>query len=295
MKPAKIQDPDEQTKPLLTVGRFQSYKILFTTNHRFRRFWLAGVISQIGNWFNYIGIFVLLTKLTGSGGAVSWFLIAKFIPTTFLGPAAGVIADRLPRKAIMIISDLLRVFIVLGFLLVRGPGQVWLVYVLALVQESIWTFNDPARKASVPNLCSSDELILANAISGATWSIMLAFGAALGGFVTHLYGWETAIVIDAATFLVSAIMLAGLDLPHSPPKKKEKPSWHDLTGITDLREGIKYVYRHKEVLDQSEVLREKTKERMKAADLTVDEAKLQKEQSETAIKLNEATQRNLGG
>jgi len=237
----------EEPKPFLAVGRFQSYKILFTTNHRFRRFWLAGVISHLGNWFNYIAIFVLLTKLTGSGGAVSWFLIAKFIPTAFLGPAAGVIADRFSRKAIMIFSDLLRVFIVLGFLLVRKPEHVWLVYVLALVQESVWTFYDPARKASVPNLCSQEELILANALSGATWSIMLAFGAALGGFITNLYGWETAIVIDAATFLVSALMLAGLDLPHRAPEKKEKPNWHDLTGITDLKEGFRYVSRHKEV------------------------------------------------
>ncbi len=208
---------------------------------------MAGVISHLGNWFNYIAIFVLLTKLTGSGSAVSWFLIAKFIPTTFLGPAAGVIADRFSRKAIMIISDLLRVFIVLCFLLVRRPEHVWLVYVLALMQESIWTFYDPARKASVPNLCSRAELILANALSGTTWSIMLAFGAALGGFITHLYGWETAIVIDASTFLVSALMLAGLDLPHKPPAKKEKPTWYDLTGVSDLREGLKYVSRHREV------------------------------------------------
>jgi MFS family permease len=247
MKAIKISETDEQTKPFLAVGRFQSYKILFSTNHRFRRFWFAGVISQLGNWFNYIGIFVLLTKLTGSGGAVSWFLIAKFIPTTFLGPAAGIIVDRFSRKTIMITADLLRVLIVLGFLLIRQPEHVWFVYVLALVQESIWSFYDPARKASVPNLCSREELILANALSGATWSIMLAFGAALGGFVTYLFGWQTAIIIDAATFLVSALILFGLDLPHHPPAKKERPTWHDLTGITDLREGVKYVARHKEV------------------------------------------------
>ncbi len=178
---------------------------------------------------------------------MSWFLIAKFIPTTFLGPAAGVIADRFSRKTIMVVSDLLRVFIVLAFLLVRRPEHVWLVYILALVQESIWTFYDPARKASVPNLCSKEELILANALSGATWSMMLAFGAALGGFITFLYGWQTAIVIDAATFLISALMLAGLDLPHILPEKKEKPTWRDFTGITDLWEGFKYVYRHREV------------------------------------------------
>lgn len=240
-------NPEQQPKPFLAVGRLQSYRTLFTTNRRFTRFWLAGVISHLGNWFNYIAIFVLLTRLTGSGGAVSWFLIAKFIPTTFLGPAAGVVADRFSRKTIMIISDLLRVFIVLAFLLVRKPEHVWLVYVLALVQESIWTFYDPARKASVPNLCSAEELILANALSGATWSIMLAFGAALGGFITYLYGWQTAIVVDAATFLISALMLMGLDLPHTVKARKEKPGWYDLTGINDLREGVKYVIRHREV------------------------------------------------
>ena len=247
MKAVNISEPEEQTKPFLAVGRFQSYKKLFTTNRRFRIFWLAGVISQLGNWFNYIGIFVLLTKLTGSGGAVSWFLIAKFIPTTFLGPAAGVIADRFSRKTIMIISDLLRVFIVLAFLFIHRPEHLWLVYILALVQESIWTFYDPARKASVPNLCSAEELLLANALSGATWSIMLAFGAALGGFVTQFFGWETAIIIDALTFLISALLLSRLELTHLPPEKKKRPTWHDLTGITDLREGFKYVRRHKEV------------------------------------------------
>lgn len=247
MKAVNISGPEEQAKPFLAVGRFQSYKTLFTTNRPFRRFWLAGVISQMGNWFNYIAIFVLLTKLTGSGGAVSWFLIAKFIPTTFLGPAAGVVADRFSRKTIMIISDLLRIFIVLGFLFVRRPEHVWLVYFLALVQESIWTFYDPARQASVPNLCSPEELLLANSLSGATWSIMLAFGAALGGFVTHLFGWQTAIIIDASTFLFSTLLLLRLELVHLPPEKKEFPTWHDLTGITALREGFKYIAQHKEV------------------------------------------------
>ena len=237
----------EQAKPFLSVGRFESYKILFTTNHRYRRFWLAGVISQLGNWFNYIAIFVLLTKLTGSGGAVSWFLIAKFIPTSFLGPAAGVIADRFSRKTIMIVSDLLRVLIVLCFLLVKRPEHVWLVYILALVQESIWTFYDPARRASVPNLCSTDELILANALSGATWSVMLAFGAALGGFVTYLFGWQTAIILDAASFLISSLILLKLDLPYTPVEQKGKPTWKDYTGFTDLREGVKYVVHQKEV------------------------------------------------
>lgn len=239
--------PEDKEVVYLPAASPRSYAILFSRNPRYRRFWLAGVVSHIGNWFNYIAIFVLLNQLTGSGAAVSWFLIAKFIPTSILGPAAGVVADRFCRKTIMIFCDLSRVAVVLGFLLVREAEYVWLIYVLALVQESLWTFYDPARRASVPNLCRPEELNLANALSGATWSVMLAVGAALGGFVTATMGWQTAIVIDAATFALSGALLATIRLPHTPPARKMKPTWRDYTGFTDLLAGCRYVIHHRKV------------------------------------------------
>jgi len=239
-----LTTPAQPAQAYLPVHQLSSYVRLFSQNHQFRRLWLAGVISQIGNWFNYIGIFVLLTKLTGSGHAVSWFLIAKFIPTSILGPAAGVIADRFSRKAIMIGCDVLRAFIVLGFLLVKQPDQVWLVYVLALVQESLWTFADPARRASIPNLCRPDELNLANALGGASWSMMLAIGAALGGFVSAFFGWQTAIVIDSLTFVISAWMLSGLILPPLAARQEKKLGWREYTGLNDIKEGSKYMADH---------------------------------------------------
>lgn len=229
------------SSPHLPVHRLQSYSTLFRQNKRFRLLWLAGVISQLGNWFNYIAIFVLLTKLTGSGTAVSWFLIAKFLPTSFLAPAAGIVADRFSRKTIMVFCDLARVFVVLGFLFVRRAEDVWMVFVLALLQESLWTFSDPARRSTVPNLCSPGELNVANALSGATWSVMLAFGAALGGFVTSIMGWQTAIVIDALTFAISAAMLLKLDLPHLRPPKKGRAAWHEYIGWQDLVNGCRYL------------------------------------------------------
>ena len=234
------RQPEQQPLP---VHRLESYGTLFRENPQFRRLWLAGVISQIGNWFNYIAIFVLITKLTGSGTAVSWFLIAKFLPTTFLGPAAGIVADRFSRKRIMIFCDLARILVVLGFLFVQRAEQVWIVYLLALMQESLWSFSDPARRATVPNLCKPWELNLANALSGATWSVMLALGAALGGFVTAFLGWQTAIIIDAATFAASAAILKGLLVPkHTGAEaKKKKLSLLDYVGWNDLKAGCAYV------------------------------------------------------
>ncbi len=233
--------------PPRSAGHFSSYLHLLRSNANYRRFWLSGVISQAGDWFNYIGIFVLLTELTGSGRAVSWFLIAKFLPTTFLGPMAGVVADRFNRKKILITCDLLRVVVVLGYLLVRDAEHVWLIYLLAFVQESIWTFSHPARQASVPNICSREELSTANGLSGSSWSIMLAIGAALGGLVSAMFGWQTAIMVDSCTFVVSAGVMLSVVLPVQERKKQVTFSFARITGLADMLEGARYVKDHPRV------------------------------------------------
>jgi len=229
-----------QTK--LSAGHLPSYCRLLRTNTRYRRYWLSGSISQIGDWFNYIAIFVLLNQLTGSGQAVSWFLIAKHLAPAFFGPAAGVAADRCSRKAILIGCDLIRAVLVLGYLLVSDKSQVWLIYLLAFMQEAVWTFSNPARQASLPNLCSKEELGVANGISGASWSVMLALGAALGGFLTDYLGWKAAIVADSVSFLVSAAIMTSVFLPHRErPAEPAAFSIGRLTGWHDLREGFFYV------------------------------------------------------
>ncbi len=228
------------TTQVASAGQLTSYYRFLRTNHRFRRFWLATIVSQVGDWFNYIAIFVLINDLTGSGEAVSWFLIAKFLPTTLLGPIAGVVADRYSRKGIMVCCDLLRAVIVLGYLLVGVTGQIWLVYLLAFLQESVWTFNHPARQASVPDFCTREELNLANGLFGASWSVNLAIGAAIGGFVTALFGWEIAILIDSFTFIGSAVFISTVVLA-GRPRKKQAVSLARVTGIPDMVEGISYV------------------------------------------------------
>ena len=232
----------------MPAGHPASYLRLLRQNSNYRRFWFAGVVSQVGDWFNYIAIFVLLTGLTGSGTSVSWYLIAKFIPTAILGPGSGILVDRLNRKAIMFGCDLLRVFVVLGYLFVRDGSQVWLVYVLALTQESIWTFSHLARQSTVPSICSMEEINVANGLAGASWSIMLAFGAALGGFVTALYGWRAAICIDSATFALSALLISRVIIDHVPIARTSDLTWKKISGLEDFLEGVSYLYRHRKVV-----------------------------------------------
>jgi MFS family permease len=226
-----------ENPPRRAVG----YVELLRGNRDFRRLFIGGLVSQTGDWFNSVALFTLLLSLTGSGEAVGYVLIIKLLPSFFVGPLAGVVADRFNRKTIMIVSDIVRGFVVLGFLLVQGPEQVWLVYALAAVEIAIATFFDPARSAVVPGIVSRAELISANALSSASWSVTLALGALLGGLVTDAFGRNTAFVIDSISFFVSAAFISAVRIRSSAAVRAKHVSLADATGVTDLIEGARYL------------------------------------------------------
>src|SRR5689334_15124766 len=96
------------------------YVALLRRNRPFRLLWYGQVASQLGDWLDAIALYTLLLRLTGSGTAVGGLLVAQFLPPAIAGPWAGVLVDRLPRKAVMIAADLGCAALVLLFLLVRG-------------------------------------------------------------------------------------------------------------------------------------------------------------------------------
>jgi predicted MFS family arabinose efflux permease len=224
------------------TGRRVGYLELLRVNHDFRRLFVGQLVSQTGDWFNSVALFTLLLRLSGSGEAVGYILIIKLLPSFFVGPLAGVVADRFNRKTIMIIADVARGVLVLGFLLVRRPEQVWLVYALAGVEIAIATFFDPAKSAAIPGIVSRDELISANGLSSASWSVTLALGAALGGVVTEVFGSDTAFVVDSLSFFVSAAYISAVRIRStSRPDRAKHLSLADATGVTDIIEGARYL------------------------------------------------------
>jgi MFS family permease len=224
-------------------GQAVGYIKLLRNNHDFRNLFIGQLISQTGDWFNSVALFTLLLSLTGSGEAVGYILIIKLLPSFFAGPLAGVVADRFNRKTIMIVADIVRGVLVLGFLLVERPEQVWIVYALAALEVVVSTFFEPAKSAAVPSIVSRDELVSANALSAASWSVTLALGAALGGVVTDAFGRNTAFVVDSMTFFVSAAYIARVRIGSSTAKSARAPhlSLADATGVTDLIEGARYL------------------------------------------------------
>src|SRR5437773_4219752 len=218
-----------------------SYLSLLRTNRNFRLLYMGQTISQLGDWFNAVAVFALLLDLTGSATAVAWMLIVQFLPVAVVGPLAGVVVDRVNRRRLMIVTDLMRGCLVLVLLVVRRPDQVWIAYVVMAFIVGAQGFFEPARTATIPNVTSAEQLMPANALSSATWAAMLALGASIGGLVTAVAGRNVAFIVNALSFFASAYFIARTQYDATPPDAARPTGLLALTGITDLLEGMRYV------------------------------------------------------
>jgi MFS family permease len=218
-------------------------------NRNFRRLWYGQIVSQLGDWLDRIALFTLLLNLTGSGQAVGLLFLAEFLPGAIVGPFAGVIVDRLPRKLVLIGADIGRAALVLLFLLVDTPAELWLVYVGVIGKNVLAAFFEPARSAIIPSLVPRPDLVTANTISSATWSAMLALGGAVGGVVAGTLGVQAAFLLDAASFLLSAAVLATI----RPPARAADPAAAAgvasaiRQGAGQLREGMAFILAHRDL------------------------------------------------
>ena len=181
--------------------------------------WIGNVVSLFGDWFNTIALYSLILQLSGSEFALGAVFITKMLPWAIAAPVAGVIVDRFNRRRIMLAADLLRAVVVLGFLFIDSPGQVYLIYVIIALQVMIGSVFHPAQTSSIPNLTTKEDLLTANTLMAATWSVLLALGAAIGGIAAEYLGLHTVFLIDSATYLVSAWFIYRAVIPQDTDKK----------------------------------------------------------------------------
>jgi MFS family permease len=222
------------------------YLELIRRNANFRFLWSGEIISLLGDWFNLIASASLVASLTESGLAVGSLFVVRMLAPFLVSPLAGVAADRYNRKRILIATDILRAMILFCFLFVRDAGDIWLLYTLTGIQFCISGFFFPARNAILPDIVSARELGTANAISSATWSVMLAFGAALGGVVSGVWGIYPAFVIDGLTFLASAICIAQLKLQVSPALESSDKTIGAI--LEQYLDGLRYLAQNSNIL-----------------------------------------------
>jgi MFS family permease len=237
-------EPEQGAEPI-SLG---AYARLVGQNRNVRRLWLAQIVSEIGDWFYTLSIYTLLLQLTGHAGSVALALVLQVLPQTLVGPTAGVVNDRLRRKHVMIASDLVRFCVVLAMLLVRSRSMVWLVYPLLLAETTMAAFFEPARTAVIPNIAPSRDVLVANTLSSATWSVNLMIGASVGGVVAALFGRDAVFILNALSFLASALLISGMKFPEPHAESSAPLRARDLVDFSPIVEGIRYIRSHATLL-----------------------------------------------
>ena len=218
-----------------------TFTALLLRNPQFRRLWMAQVVSQLGDWFNAVAVYALLLDLTGSATLVAAMMVVQLLPLALVGPMAGVVVDRLPRRGLMIAADLARAVLFAALVFVRSDDQIWLAFVLVGLGVVATAFFEPARTAILPDVVPREHLITANALSAATWAVMLAVGASVGGAITVLVGRDAAFILNGVSFLASALALRGL--------RVSETHHHNASGRdVRVRDGLRYLREHPAIL-----------------------------------------------
>ncbi len=175
----------------------------------------AESVSGIGNWITMMAVFAIVVfQGQGSVAESSGIFLAGLVPTLFASPAAGWLCDRFDRKRLMIASELLDAFVVLGLIFAQ---QLQIIYGLLALQAVVMSIMSPARQAIVPDLVRGDELTNANALLQQLSGLVKVGAPVLAGALLAALGPHTAIILDVISFLLSAAILSRL--PALPPHR----------------------------------------------------------------------------
>jgi MFS family permease len=196
------------------------------------RLWIGQGTSFVGDAVSMVALVVLVVEITGSASAVGGALVARLLPT-IASPLAGVLADRVDRRVVLVAGDLARAVLVLGLVFARDLAT---IYVLVFLMGLARTVFNPTVRAAFPSVVGGGNLTRANALIAGTFSTSIMVGPALGGLLVASIGVDAAFLADAVTYLISAILLSTVPLPHPRRESEEQTGF-----VRDLRSGFGYL------------------------------------------------------
>jgi putative nucleotidyltransferase with HDIG domain len=202
----------------------------------FRRLWIGQAVSYFGDMMNTTGLAIMLFVVTHSPSMVALGLIAKAVPTIAFGLIAGPLVDRFNRQRVMVLADVFRAIltITIPFWALRWlPGVFVSVFLISLAS----TFFNPAKQAIIPNLVPENLLVRANSLVQSSERTMELVGYALAGAIAGAISWIPLFLIDAATYIFSAVTLLGV--PDALRNARQK----EVTLRRDIAEGMRFIIR----------------------------------------------------
>lgn len=219
------------------MRRVRSITDLLRRNPDFARLYVALLIAFAADWFATVALVDLVLDTTGSAGMAAVILVLQTAPFLVATPVAGMLADRIDRRRLLVGANLARAVICIGLLFAGSAETVWLAFAVVALLAFSAAFFEPTVSASLPNLVDAEDLSTANALIGAAWGTMVAVGAAIGGVVAATLGRDATFAVYPFLFAVSAWLVLGvrrsLREPGAAPTELDAP-----LGLAGLRSTI---------------------------------------------------------
>jgi len=180
--------------------------------------WTAGLVSDTGDWLLMIALPLFALSATGSALGASTVFLVELIPMLLVGSFLGVLVDRWDHRRTIVVVALLQGVLLLP-LLAASADRMGIVYAVAAVEAVLGAINNPARQAMIPQLVGADQLARGNALVAVSDNLARLVGSPLGGLSFALWGLPGVVIADAASYLVTAGLVA-LMRPHPLPPEQ---------------------------------------------------------------------------
>ena len=213
---------------------------------KFIPFWLSQLLSMLGSMLVQFTLVWWLTEKTGSAGVLATATLFGMLPELIIQPFAGAIVDRLNRKAVIIVADVIIAVATLGLALSIkfGHTEVWLVYGIMALRGIGSAFHYPAQQASVALMVPETQLARISGLNQAARGIMNIVSAPMGALILEFMDVEGALFIDVITAAIAVTIISFVAIPKQQVFNTKEKNWISTT-IVDLRDGLRYLLRWK--------------------------------------------------
>ena len=217
--------------------------LIIFRNRNFTRLWIGQLIGEMGSALTEMAAFIFVYQQTGSALSVGLMMIVAAAPTLLIGLIAGVFVDRYNRQRIMVLADLLRMGLIFALAFLLPYNIIWL-YILIMLAKSVGQFFDPAHAAVLSEIASEEELNAANSMMAVSSYGAQVVGYAVAGLITSQFPIAWAFYLDAASFLLSALLIAQIKVPLITTT--------DTTNVASIVQNLRVGFR---AIDETPIVR----------------------------------------
>jgi MFS family permease len=227
----------------VSAGLARTFASLSVPNYR--RYFSGQVVSLTGNWMQTVAEMWLMVQLTGNGVSVGLTAALQFLPILLFGAWGGLLADRMPKRRLLTITQTLMVLpaLTMWFLTVNGSITVWMVFLLVFARGCVTAVDNPARQSFVVEMVGGDRVVNAVALNSVIVHTARILGPAAAGAVIALIGVGTCFLVNAFSFLAMIVALRAMD-----PARLQSPPLAPRRASGQLRLALRYVRHTPELL-----------------------------------------------